>query len=83
MATMTLSRWISLVAAVLTAAGAVVLYQWGGVGESIGGWQTRANLEASIQAQSARSLYRQKMQRIGLGLVVAGAVLTVVAQLLP
>jgi hypothetical protein len=83
MATMTPGHWFSLAAVVLAAASAVVLYQWGDVGESVGGWQTRANLEASIEAQRASSLRRQTVQRISFGLILLSGVCALVALFLP
>jgi hypothetical protein len=67
MATMTLGRWINLVAVALGAIGALVLYKWSFAFESFGQYYDAA----SVKAQSARNLRRQMMQRVGLGLICA------------
>jgi hypothetical protein len=67
MGTMTLGRWINLAGVVLGAIGALVLYKWSFALESY----TQRHDDASIKAQRARNLQRQRMQRVGLGLICA------------
>jgi hypothetical protein len=80
MTTMTPGRWINLVAAVLGAIGAIVLFKGSFAYEGFSQIYSRDG--EAVKAQTARNRRRQIMQRIGIGLILASFVVQGAAQFL-
>jgi hypothetical protein len=76
MTTMTPGRWINLVAAVLGAIGAIVLFDGSFAYESRTVWTD----EQSVARRNKRNRHRQIMQRIGIWLILASFVVQGAAQ---
>ncbi len=71
-------RWLNLAATVLGAIGAAILFKWSFAFESLSVWDDRAGTVS--KPLIARNRRRQKMQRIGLALILASFVLQGIAQ---